>query len=229
MRKSCPPSRRVKCSYVLWIAVTDLTISGTTPRNLFFTASSVSSHCTITSSLSHGFTSSSKLCLLSPLPNSQTAVRSWNMAASRKSKRCPLAKLTNLTTKGWNGSSMSWLSWRWAMVLNADLMLGTGCFFFQLVRLTDPSRGLAPPFFCTKHLSCISVSHLFRWAVWPHRDEKQILLNWMLSYNNNKNQSPKNPQNKTTTNHHVLDCLTVREQTTALLTLQGWTDGGNTA
>lgn len=122
MRKYCPPSRRVNCSYVLWIAVTNLSKSSTTLRNLFFVATAVSSHCTFISSLSHGSTSSGKLHLLSLLPNSQTAVRGWNMASFRDGNRCQLAKLINLITKGWNGSSMSWLSWSWAMVLNADLM-----------------------------------------------------------------------------------------------------------
>lgn len=122
LKKYCPPSRRVNCSDVLWIAVASLTVITTTLGNLFFVAVTVTSHCTFTSSLSHGSASSSKPHLL-PLPaDSQTTVRSWNPASFRDSKRCQLAKLITLITKGWNGSSMSWLNWSWAVVLNANLM-----------------------------------------------------------------------------------------------------------
>lgn len=122
LKKYCPPSRRVNCSDDLWIAVACLTVITTTLGNLFFVAVTVTSHCTFTSSLSHGSASSSKPHLL-PLPaDSQTTVRSWNPASFRDSKRCQLAKLITLITKGWNGSSMSWLNWSWAVVLNANLM-----------------------------------------------------------------------------------------------------------
>lgn len=141
IRKYCPPSRTVNFSYVLGIAVTNLPISSTTLRNLYFAATTVSSHCPFPSSLSHGSSSSSELHLLFLLPDSQTAVRGWNTASVRDGKRCQLAKLINLITKGWNGPSMSWLSWSWAVVLNTDVLQCYKTLLSQCKNDTKPSHG----------------------------------------------------------------------------------------
>lgn len=123
MRKYRPPSRRLNCCNVLWIAVTNLTISSTTLRNLFFCCNPQCHHIVPSPApfpMAPLVVASSTCFIL--LPNSQTAVRGWNMASFRDSKRCQLAKLINLITKGWSGSSMSWLSWSWAVVLNVNPM-----------------------------------------------------------------------------------------------------------